>query len=118
MIFFYPTVSNSDNRADRLSAASVANMTTGVLIVFLLLALVFFISAVLMSVVYSSLIVEVDAQDVQLSFGIGMVQRIIPRPKIAQAVQVRNSCWYGWMWNRSGLDAVELTYTDGKISHR
>jgi hypothetical protein len=44
-----------------------------ILIVFLLLALVFFISAVLLSVVYSSLIVEVDAQDVQLSFGIGMV---------------------------------------------
>ena len=71
-----------------------------------------------MSVVYSSLIVEVDAQDVQLSFGIGMVQRIIPRPKIARAVQVRNSCWYGWdigltphgwMWGIGGLDAVELT---------
>ena len=83
MIFFYPTVSNHDNSADRLSAASVANMTTGVLIVFLLLALVFFISAVLMSVVYSSLIVEVDAQDVQLFFGMGIIRRTIPRQRIA-----------------------------------
>ena len=88
-----------------------------------MLALVF-IPGILMCVVYySSLMVEVDAQDVRLFFGRGIIRRTIPRQKIAQAEQVRNSWWYGWgirltphvwMWNISGLDAVELTYTNGK----
>jgi len=104
------------------------------LLVLLLLALIFlivgsmlalvFIPGILMCVVYYfSLMVEVDAQDVRLFFGRGIIRRTIPRQKIAQAEQVRNSWWYGWgirltphgwMWNISGLDAVELTYTNGK----
>lgn len=109
------------------------------LLVLLLLALIFlivgsmlalvFIPGILMCVVYySSLMVEVDAQDVRLFFGRGIIRRTIPRQKIAQAEQVRNSWWYGWgirltphgwMWNISGLDAVDLTlYQRQKISHR
>ena len=69
---------------------------------------------------YSSLMVEGDAQDVRLFFGMGIIRRTIPRQRIAQAEQVRNSWWYGWsirltphgwMWSISGLDAVELTST-------
>jgi len=65
---------------------------------------------------YSSLMVEGDAQDVRLFFGMGIIRRTIPRQRIAQAEQVRNS-WgirltpHGWMWSISGLDAVELTST-------
>ena len=104
------------------------------LLVLLLLALIFlivgamlalvFIPGILMCVVYySSLMVEVDAQDVRLFFGRGIIRRTIPRQKIAQAEQVRNSWWYGWgirltphgwMWNISGLDAVELTIPTAK----
>ena len=76
---------------------------------------------------YSSLMVEGDAQDVRLFFGMGIIRRTIPRQRIAQAEQVRNSWWYGWgirltphgwMWSISGLDAVELTSTAAKISPR
>ena len=66
--------------------------------------------------------VEGDAQDVRLFFGMGIIRRTIPRQRIAQAEQVRNSWWYGWgirltphgwMWSISGLDAVELTSLPG-----
>ena len=69
------------------------------------------------------LTVEVNKDVVRLSFGFGIIHRSIPRERIATVTQVRNRWWYrlgikwtphGWMWSISGLDAVELTYHDGK----
>ena len=69
------------------------------------------------------LTVEVNKDIIHLSFGFGIIHRSIPRERIATVTQVRNRWWYnfgirwtphGWMWNISGLDAVELTYHNGK----
>ena len=69
------------------------------------------------------LTVEVNKDIIRLSFGFGIIHRSIPRERIATVTQVRNRWWYrlgikwtphGWMWNISGLDAVELTYHNGK----
>jgi len=72
---------------------------------------------------FMSLRVAVDASCVKLSFGVGLIRRRIPMERIELATPVRNSWWYGlgirltphgWMWNIQGLDAVELTYTNGR----
>ena len=69
------------------------------------------------------LAVEVNKDIVRLAFGFGIIHRSILREHIAAVTRVRNRWWYslgirltphGWMWNISGLDAVELTYHDGK----
>ncbi|MFP6723736.1 MAG: hypothetical protein VCF25_26230 [Candidatus Poribacteria bacterium] len=69
------------------------------------------------------LTVEVNKDIIRLAFGCGIIHRSIPRERIVTVTQVRNRWWYslgirltphGWMWNISGLDAVELTYHNGK----
>ena len=69
------------------------------------------------------LTVEVNKDIIRLSFGFGIIHRSIPCERIATVTQVYNWWWYnfgirltpnGWMWNISGLDAVELTYHNGK----
>lgn len=72
---------------------------------------------------FSYLTVRVGADALQLSFGVGLIKRTIPLNRIASTAKVRNKWWYGlgirltphgWMWNVGGLDAVELTYQDGR----
>ena len=67
--------------------------------------------------------VTVTEKVIHLKFGIGLIQRTIFRDQIASVSQVRNRFWYGfgirltphgWMWNISGLDAVEITYLDDR----
>ena len=74
-------------------------------------------------VLFGSLRVEVNQESIHLLFGLGIIHRTIKREKIASVKQVRNSWWFGfgirltphgWMWNASGLDAVEITYKNGK----
>ena len=74
-------------------------------------------------VLFGSLRVDVNEQSIQLFFGLGIIHRTIKRENIASVKQVRNSWWFGfgirltphgWMWNASGLDAVEITYNNGK----
>ena len=69
------------------------------------------------------LTVEVNKDVVRLYFGLGIIRRNIRREDIAMVTQVRNRWWWGfgirwtphgWMWNISGLDAIELTYHNGK----
>ena len=76
----------------------------------------------LLVLLFMSLTVVVDPSFVRLSFGVGLIRRKISMERIESAIPVRNSWWYGlgirltphgWMWNIQGLDAVELTYTDG-----
>jgi len=77
---------------------------------------------VALAALFYRLVVEVDAHAIRLAFGIGLVRRSIPVGDVVSAEPVRNRWWYGWgirltprgwMWNVSGLDAVELTYRDG-----
>ena len=72
---------------------------------------------------FHSLTVQVDDAAIRLRFGPGLIARSIPLDQIATCRAVRNRWFYGfgirytftgWMWNVSGLDAVELTYTSGK----
>ncbi|MDP6850317.1 MAG: hypothetical protein QGH51_01530 [Planctomycetota bacterium] len=85
------------------------------------------ISTLFFPVVFLSLFqgmkVEVDANQIHLSFGVGIIRRKIRMDSIESAAIVRNSWWYGWgirltphgwMWNISGLDAVELIFKNGK----
>ena len=77
----------------------------------------------LLAVFFWGLAVEVNQDEVRLSFGVGIIKKTILRELIVDVEQVRNSWWYGWgirltphgwMWNISGLDAVELAYRNGK----
>lgn len=73
---------------------------------------------------FGSLAVRVDEEAVKLRFGVGLIRRTIALDRIVSAARVRNRWWYGWgirltphgwLWNVSGLDAVELRLTDGKL---
>lgn len=73
---------------------------------------------------FGSLNVRVDSKAVTLSFGVGLISRTIPLDRIEAVEEVRNRWWYGWgirltprgwLWNVSGLDAVELRYRGGGV---
>jgi len=71
---------------------------------------------------FASLTVEIDEEYLTARFGPGLVRKTIPLRHIVGYQTVR-SHWYegwgirrvsgGWMYNVSGLDAVELTLQDG-----
>jgi hypothetical protein len=73
---------------------------------------------------FASLTVEVDEEFLTVRFGPGLIRKTIPLRLIAGYQPVRNR-WYhgwgirkvpgGWMYNVSGLDAVELRLQDGSI---
>lgn len=81
----------------------VANGILGILIIFLFL--------------FYNLTVTVTSETIHCSFGIGLISRTIPIHDIKTADKVKNP-WYfgwgiraipgGWMFNVSGLDAIEL----------
>ena len=69
-----------------------------------------------------SLTVTVDEEAVTARFGIGQIRRKIKISDIRAATRVRNKWYYGWgirmletgwMFNVSGLDAVELELKNG-----
>lgn len=73
---------------------------------------------------FYSLSVEIKDKVLTCSFGAGIIRKKIPLAEIHQARAVENP-WYAgwgirwmagqyWMWNVSGLRAVELTLKDGK----
>lgn len=77
----------------------------------------------LLSSLFWCLKVEVNTDEIHLSYGFGLIRKKIQRQQILQIEPVRNAWWYGlgirltphgWMWNISGLDAVELEYKDGE----
>lgn len=70
------------------------------------------------AVLFSSLTVTVTDEALQFYFGPGFWTRRIPLRDIQKAESVRNPAWYGWgirytfrgwLYNVSGLGAVELT---------
>ena len=72
---------------------------------------------------YHSLTIEIREGSLACSFGPGLIRRDFPLEEIVEARHVRNH-WYngfgirrtasGWMYNVSGLDAVEITLRSGK----
>ena len=80
---------------------------------------VFFVA---LGTLFSRLTVEVTETEIRVAFGIGLIRRTIPLSNVASCEPVRNKWYYGWgiryigkgwMWNVTGLDAVELQYQSG-----
>ncbi len=76
----------------------------------------------LMMPLFGWLTVTVDEEAVMARFGIGLLRKKIRLSDIKSATQVRNKWWYGWgmrmgpsgwMFNVSGLDAVEIEFKGG-----
>lgn len=73
---------------------------------------------------FHSLTVSVDEKAVALRFGIGVIRRRFPMARIT-AVRIVENRWYygwgirrirgGWLFNVSGLDAVEIRMSDGRL---
>jgi hypothetical protein len=70
---------------------------------------------------FGSLAVSVDREAIGLRLGVGLIRKRIPIARIRDCRIVRNRWFYGWgirltprgwMWNISGLDAVELDLDD------
>jgi hypothetical protein len=87
-----------------------------------LLVAVFVMLAVCL-VLFAVLSVNVDSRDVSLRFGIGVIRKKFPVTEIETAGVVRNHWYYGWgirktpdgwLYNVSGLLAVELRMKSGE----
>jgi hypothetical protein len=72
---------------------------------------------------FATLTVTVADDRVRCRFGVGLIRRQIRLSEVRSAEAVRNKWYYGWgirltphgwLWNVSGLDAVELTFANGK----
>ena len=72
---------------------------------------------------FHSLTVSVDKNQVSLRFGIGLIRKSFPTAEIISTEPVRNHWFYGfgirltrtgWLYNVSGLDAVQITLQNGK----
>ncbi len=85
----------------------------------------FFVVAILAvaGLLFGWLHVEVGRDAVQARFGLGLIRRTIQFEDIVAATPVRNRWWYGWgirltphgwLFNVSGLDAVELELATGR----
>jgi hypothetical protein len=73
---------------------------------------------------FSSLTVEVSSDELVWFFGPGVWRKTISRSEIESAIPVRNKWWWGWgihltprgwLYNVSGLDAVEVTLRNGTM---
>ena len=72
---------------------------------------------------FATLTVTVADGWLECRSGVGLIRRRIRLSNVRRAETVRNRWWYGWgirltphgwLWNASGLDAVELTLANGK----
>ena len=74
-------------------------------------------------VLFATLTVEIDEHSLRLRFGPGLIRKKISLTDI-ESHQMEKNHWYygwgirrtphGWLWNVSGLDAVELLLSNGK----
>ena len=73
---------------------------------------------------FNSLSVEVTRETVRVRFGPGLIGKNFSTSAIREASTVRNPWYYGWgirwiprgwLFNVSGLDAVELVMLDGRV---
>lgn len=72
---------------------------------------------------FHDLHVDVEAERIRLRFGIGLLRKSVPLADVKACRRVRNNPLYGWgiryigrgwLYNVSGLDAVELDLASGK----
>ncbi len=72
---------------------------------------------------FSTLTVTIESGEIVLRYGIGLIRKRFSLSDVASCGIVRNKWYYGWgirltphgwLYNVSGLDAVELTMREGK----
>ena len=82
---------------------------------------------VVLLLLFYGLFIEVTPKQVNIKFGIGLIKKSIEIDSIESVECVVNKWWYGlgirhtphgWMWNISGLNAVEINYKNSKTSFR
>ena len=87
-----------------------------------ILVLVFFI-VLIAALLFSSLTIEIKDNALLWRFGIGLIRKRVSVAEIEHVEPVRNSWlygWgiritpYGWLYNVSGLDAVQIRLKSGK----
>lgn len=75
------------------------------------------IGILVITVLFSTLTVTITAEQLKCSFGVGLIHKSFPLSSITDAAMVKNPWYYGWgirltprgwMFNVSGLDAVEI----------
>lgn len=80
------------------------------------------IALLIIIILFSTLTVEGDSEALRFYFGPGIIRKRMPYATIKSAQKVRNHWffgwgirWYGpgWLYNVSGLDAVELVLSNG-----
>ena len=78
----------------------------------------------LTAAMFGTLQVSVDSNGLTAAFGIGWPRRHVPWSRVRSYAAVRNRWWYGlgirlvpngWLWNNSGLQAVELRLDTGRV---
>lgn len=71
----------------------------------------------------SGLTVTIDEKIIRIRFGPGVFWKTYPLADIADCQHVRNGWWWGWgirwyvrgwLYNIDGLDAVEISFKNGK----
>lgn len=74
-------------------------------------------------VLFATLTVEIDEQHLRIRFGPGVIRKKFSLQDIEGHRLVKNNWYYGWgirrtphgwLWNVSGLDAIELLLKNGK----
>ena len=76
-------------------------------------------------VLFYRLQVEVNTEFIEIRFGPGLIQKKLPLAEVESCKIVRNRWWYGWgirwigkgkwLYNISGLNAVELCMKNKEI---
>ncbi len=75
------------------------------------------IAGIIVTLLFGSLTVAVDRQQIKCWFGLGLVHQSFPLAQITNAAVVKNPWYYGWgvrltprgwMFNVSGFHAVEI----------
>jgi hypothetical protein len=78
---------------------------------------------VILAALFASLTLCIRDGCLECSFGVGLIRQRIRLMDVRDVQPVRNRWWYGWgirltphgwLWNVSGLDAVELTFANGR----
>lgn len=82
---------------------------------------------VIATLLFYRLKVEVNASEIRLTFGVGIIKKRISLKEIQSVTSVKNKFWYGWgirltphgwLWNIAGYDAVELIFNNDKRKFR
>ena len=109
-----------------LSSLGAAVLLVGALLLMygldpVLLAVIVMLAAI--AIVFASLTVEIHGEVLILWFGPGLIHKRVAVATIRACAVVRNPWWYGWgirwtprgwLYNVSGLGAVELTLQNGQ----